>query len=817
MSHGTRIGTASSQHESYSMANPITGTVTSTVVLGSAAYPTPLTIASGGVVAPTAYGATGVYGVYSASNDLMDASLTNDGSVTGGIGVNVPSATGGAGGVGVDLASAGDTLFNANDITGGAGGYGIDGGAGGSGAQLSGSTSSSTDGGTSANGLLQNTGKIIGGAGGGASSGTGGNGGIGVELSGSAFLSKNATGATIYGGNAGAGPNNGTGGTGLQISNANLSNYGRIHGGNMSGSQYGVAGAGGVGADVTAGKIYNYGNIYGGGNPMGTESYSGAGGVAVELHAGAYLLNDDSLWGGYGGPVGGDGGAGAVVYADAALVNAGGIQGGGGGVALSDGVGGAGGDGVKLYGTLHNTATGTIDGTEGGAGGGGYPSGAGVGVYLYTAAASLTNNGTVTGGVGFRSVGGAGVVLANGTLVNTGTIKGGYIDSAYLSGGAGVVIDANASVTNSGSISGGGFFESGYGSRAAGGVGVILYGKLTTSGTIAGGSGFTGYSYAVQFSSKPNPSGTLAVESGAKFTGAIGDFAIGDTVDITNMIPSQVAADFNPSTYTLTTPSDGTLQFSGTFFGDGSFDGEQFMFSPDASGNGTDITLACYRRGTRILTDGGEIPIENLKIGDWVVTSSGGMMPIRWIGWRSYSKSFAAGNNDVLPVLIRRAALGNGLPRRDLWVSPEHAMFIDGMLIPARDLINGKSIVRDESAGEVTYFHVEFDSHAVIYAEGAPSESFVDDESREMFDNAAEYATLYPNAVRKPARFFVPRVEEGWELEQVRKQLAERTFGEPGQSVIRQSTFSSVSYGSSRAYATLQGPVPEVLSESGVR
>jgi O-antigen biosynthesis protein len=69
---------------------------------------------------------------------------------------------------------------------------------------------------------------------------------------------------------------------------------------------------------------------------------------------------------------------------------------------------------------------------------------------------------------------------------------------------------------------------------------------------------------------------------------------------------------------------------------------------------------------------------------------------------------------------------------------------------------------------------LEFDAHAVIFAEGAPAESFVDDESREMFDNAAEFRRRYPSAVRTSARFCAPRVEDGWELQDVRRRLAER-------------------------------------------
>jgi Hint domain len=169
------------------------------------------------------------------------------------------------------------------------------------------------------------------------------------------------------------------------------------------------------------------------------------------------------------------------------------------------------------------------------------------------------------------------------------------------------------------------------------------------------------------------------------------------------------------------------------------------------------------------------VAIESLKIGDRVMTMSGITRPIRWIGRRSYSNDAAWGNREVLPILIRAGALGDELPQRDLWVSPEHAMFIDGMLIPAAALVNGTSIVQEEFIDEVTYFHVEFDTHTVIYAEGAASESFIDDASRQMFDNASQYARLYPTAVRMPARFCAPRIEDGEALEAVRVRLAARS------------------------------------------
>ena len=130
----------------------------------------------------------------------------------------------------------------------------------------------------------------------------------------------------------------------------------------------------------------------------------------------------------------------------------------------------------------------------------------------------------------------------------------------------------------------------------------------------------------------------------------------------------------------------------------------------------------------------------------------------------------------MLPVTFDTGSLGIDaagapVPRRPLVVSPLHAMFLEGVLVPASALVNGRSITQAAAVTRVEYIHLELDSHDVILAEGAPSESFVDDESRNMFENAAEFEQLYPIQPRRPAIYCAPRVEHGDQLEAIRDRL----------------------------------------------
>src|SRR5215467_6346858 len=188
-----------------------------------------------------------------------------------------------------------------------------------------------------------------------------------------------------------------------------------------------------------------------------------------------------------------------------------------------------------------------------------------------------------------------------------------------------------------------------------------------------------------------------------------------------------------------------------------------------------DHDAPCYCRGTLILTERGEVRVEDLAIGDRVVTLSGEAKPVKWIGRRSYAGRFIAGNREALPIVVHAGALAPDIPLRDLWLSPAHALLLDDCLVPVEHLVNGMTIVQVGAIDAVEYFHVEFAAHEVIFAEGAPAESYVECNNRRSFHNAHEFTALGPEDAGASPGNCLPRLEARTaELGAIRARLFER-------------------------------------------
>jgi hypothetical protein len=156
----------------------------------------------------------------------------------------------------------------------------------------------------------------------------------------------------------------------------------------------------------------------------------------------------------------------------------------------------------------------------------------------------------------------------------------------------------------------------------------------------------------------------------------------------------------------------------------------------------------CFVEGTRIRTARGDVAVETLTEGDSVaVHTRNGVTerPVVWVGRRRVNAAAHSDPERVLPIRIRRDAFAAGQPSRDLLVSPDHAIYLDGLLIPAKLLVNGGSIVQDTERSRVVYYHVELSEHSVIYAEDLPAESYLDTGNRVVFENGGALMMLHPD------------------------------------------------------------------------
>ena len=507
-----------------------------------------------------------------------------------------------------------------------------------------------------------------------------------------------------------------------------------VNGGSIGGTRYGVdlvsigtvindaaariSATAGV-LELAGGTVDNLGIIVG----------TGTSAKGVYQYAGGYLSNAST------GTIDSEG-SGVLFTKDAGTVmNLGNIAstdvGGGAGVWLRDGgtvTNASGADiSAKFIGVQVGYVTTSVGGTVENAGSIVAVDGTvGAGVWLHgPGAISNASSGTIYGGLD-------GVVIYDQTtLINAGSIGGQQYAVHAAAGFADRLIVAPGAIF-SGLVSGGNALTATIAS-------VLELAAGSAAGTIAGfdskylgfreiaidaGAAWSlgGTAAASQTVSFGGPDTTLTLANPGSMAGEIIGFSAHDTIVLAG-VTGVSAATLNVANQLTVAGPDLTFQFDPKQ----TFAGTDFGFVQ--VGDHTDLTVPCFAEGTHIGTPSGEAAVEQLRVGDRVLTRRGERLAVAWLGHRRTDCRRHPRPWEVWPVRVRASAFGAGMPHRDLLLSPDHAICIDNVLIPIRYLINDATILQ-ERVDSVTYWHVELDRHEVLLAEGMPCESYLDTGNR---------------------------------------------------------------------------------------
>jgi len=378
---------------------------------------------------------------------------------------------------------------------------------------------------------------------------------------------------------------------------------------------------------------------------------------------------------------------------------------------------------------------------------------------------TATANGALT--VGYQGTGTL-VISDNGqvsaTNVNVDAVSAIDLSSGTLSASTTVSLDAGAQITGSGVLSGP---VSGAGTLTASG-GTLTLSQATTGAALNIGSDgdlvlSSGVASGEQVTFANGTGGRLDLLTPGSFLGTL------NVVDAANTIFALGATSIDFTGGNVITLLDsgnvdlGTIEL-----------GQSFLAS-QVQDNGGTITIACFAAGTCISTPRGEVAVEALQVGEAVTLADGGAAPIVWLGHRHVDCARHPRPWDVMPVRVHAGAFGPGLPHADLLLSPDHAVFADGHLVPIRYLANGATVVQ-EQVESVTYWHVELPQHGVVLAEGLPAESYLETGNRGTFANGGPAVHLHPDFALRvwDAISCAPLLLEGPHLVAIRLRLLAR-------------------------------------------
>jgi len=359
------------------------------------------------------------------------------------------------------------------------------------------------------------------------------------------------------------------------------------------------------------------------------------------------------------------------------------------------------------------------------------------GTYTITASAPETAQSLVVDAPGAVLVLDSSLTVAGGFTLQAGTVvfAGGTLSVGTFEQDGGLITGSTVDIIAAGTMA----FEGGAIdatvvtlSTGAASVGPLVVGNaddlILNAGTVAD-------TQSVQFEND-STTGTLTIGALAEFDGVIDSFNTRAEIILAGAFIASDAFVGNM----LTLFDGGGAELGTLQFGPNAVNGGYLTTS-----DGAIVEVACFAAGTRIATERGEVPVEDLRVGERVrVLLGDGLAPIIWIGRREVDCERHEQPRTVWPVRVAAGAFGPGRPHTDLWLSPDHAVYVGEVLIPVKHLLNGSTIAQ-VPVDQVTYHHLELAEHDVLLAEGMPAESFLDMKDGSNYANRPGPVRMYPD------------------------------------------------------------------------
>lgn len=369
---------------------------------------------------------------------------------------------------------------------------------------------------------------------------------------------------------------------------------------------------------------------------------------------------------------------------------------------------------------------------------------------------TVTSGGSVSGGTVASS--GTLVVSKGGASISTTIASGGSVGvagtltSAIVQGGAtasvisggkatsttiqsaGTLNVASGATLGTTTVSNGGVVSAASGSTISGVVTLVNGATATIPSTAGGTVDLSGTNANLIITGTGSPT---TVISG--FTGT----AAGDTDGITlaNVKTANVGSvtypDADHVTLTLKDGSAVTLNIVGV---------QALGYELDSDSNGNLVYAVCFLEDTQIAVPDGLKAIQDMAVGDEVLISREGVTvtdAITWVGKAHWNvRTHLPDDQAGYPVRVLQNAIAEGVPFKDLLVTAEHCLFLNGHFVPARMLVNGRSIFYDKTITSYDYYHIETTKHSIVSADGLLTESYLDTGNRHSFSQDSKVIQL---------------------------------------------------------------------------